>query len=145
MKLREALKKKNDLAKELVKLQQRVRSNNSTLQGNPVLYDVKAILAEHTALTEELIALKTRISKANLVVQEKIFRMSELKSQVIFYRSIDAKIGRVADYHGKYGSETVQFVCQLNATEIDAIVDVLENEISNLQDDLDFCNNTTEI
>jgi hypothetical protein len=84
--LAKALKEKKKLTQEISQLQKRLTNYNSVIKGNPRPFEMDSVDKELVAKTEELILLKSVITKANQPVQDKIYRMSELKGLIAFYK-----------------------------------------------------------
>lgn len=146
MKVAKALKEKNKLLKEIGKLRNRVEQYNSLLKGNPVVYDTKSLLKELQEKTEQLVQLKSAVSYTNIPVQEKIFRLAELKALLKFYRNIPVKQGKAHERYGLMREQNVlEYESQVKAADVDALAEQAEKEVEALQDELDAFNHTTEL
>ncbi len=145
MKIIQALKEKNKLVKKILELQNRVTTYNCVIEGNPRAYDPAHEMEELNRTIEELITLKTKITKANQPVQEKIYRLSELKTKIHFLRGIPTTEGKAPSGKGYYSqAETYVWESSIKAKERDAYILGLEKEIDNIQKELDEHNyNTT--
>ena len=80
MNIKQALKLKNKLIKEIGENTKLMQEYNSVEVGNERPYSSNELLVKITQDTKELAKLKTRIHIANTPVLEDIFLMSELKS-----------------------------------------------------------------
>ncbi len=89
----QALKQKNKLKSEIAQLQKRLTTHNSVMQGNPRPFDLTETDAELVMRVNELIALKHALTVANQPMQEKIYRLAELKSLMAFYQKLPTKAG----------------------------------------------------
>lgn len=143
MNVKQALKQKTILASEIAKLYNLIKTNNSTIVGNPRHYSVKDLIGELEVKLEELVVLKSKIHRANAPVYYKIFLMSELKNKVNQLRSIDVTEGK--DKGSRYNSEVSVYEVELNEKEINEKIKGVENEINSLQDELDTFNVMTQI
>ncbi|PID95491.1 MAG: hypothetical protein CSA94_01335, partial [Bacteroidetes bacterium] len=88
MKLSKALSEKNRLARKTRELQNKIKEHNSYIKGNTPIYRTQELLGELQETIEELVELKTKIHKANQPVQDKIFKLAELKSFATFLRNL---------------------------------------------------------
>ncbi|AEM70339.1 hypothetical protein Murru_1296 [Allomuricauda ruestringensis DSM 13258] len=142
----EALKEKNQLVRNILELQNRISSYNCVIEGNPRAYDPKEVMAELNNTIEELISIKTRITRANQPVQEKIYRLSELKTQIRFLKNIPTTEGKAPLGKSLYSkSETYVWESSIKTQERDKSVVELGNEISKIQQELDAHNYKTTI
>ena len=82
MKVKQALKYKKKLASKMNQEFGKVQMYNSVEEGSTRVYDVKESMENWLRMSEELVELKTKLHLANGPVYGKIFRMSELKSQL---------------------------------------------------------------
>ena len=88
MNVKQGLKKKNTLVKEIQELYARLSQYNSVEVGNVRPYSPKDMLEQVNQKSNELVELKTKIHKANTPVYDKIFRLSELKSTISLFGNI---------------------------------------------------------
>lgn len=143
MNLSRALSEKNRLARKIKEIQKKIESHNSLIKGNTPVYSIENLLKELDANIAELTEIKTRISEANLPVQNKIFRLSELKSQAAFLKNLNIKEGKILDE--RWNAEVTEWVSSLGSVERDKMVETIETEISELQAELDQFNFETKI
>jgi len=144
MKLNRALSEKNRLAKKIKKLQDRITTHNSYIKGNTPIYNIQEQIDELEKTTIELVAVKTQIANTNLKVVDKIYRLSELKSQAAFIKNLNIKEGKMQE--GRWGQTDVnEWESELKNKERDAISEKLEIEIDSLQAELDKFNFETDI
>lgn len=146
MTIKQALKKKNKLVQKLTDVSKKITTYNSYDNDSVRPYDVRQLVEEETNLLNELVDLKTKIHTANLPVYSKIFRLSELKSQVSKLKSLDCTEGKSRDRWGRITEDnpTLKTVI-INVVERDNMVEAMENEIESIQDHLDMFNATTII
>jgi hypothetical protein len=146
MNIKQALKRKNKLVKEISTEFEKVQKYNSVVDGTERVYDPRHAMDNYIRKTNSLIELKTAIHKANAPVYDKIFRLSELKSVISQIKRLDCQSGTVHS-RGGYGtpSETIEMTAIVSIIERDQTVEKLEAEIEMIQDDLDRWNATTEI
>ncbi|MGX1928007.1 DIP1984 family protein [Flagellimonas sp. 2504JD4-2] len=146
MNIIQALKEKNKLVKKTLELQNRITTYNCVIEGNPRAYDPKDELVELDKTIEELIKIKTKISRANKSVQEKIYRLSELKTKINFLKVIPTTEGKAPSGKGYYAqSEMHVWVSSIKAKERDKHILELEKEIDIIQKELDDHNYNTTI
>jgi hypothetical protein len=146
MKLTKALKLKNQLAGEVAELKSRLDSQNSRPSTVPFDYDTHLVLAELRAKLDSLVAVKSAIAVANSSLYARIFRLAELKGLVATLKSLDVRNG-VFKEGGGYAQSAydIEYTAQISKTEVDALVAVLGEEISTLQDELDEFNHLQSI
>jgi len=93
MNLKQALKRKNRLVGLIAEEYIKVSQYNSVDDVNQRPYSVKEALQNWLKLTDELIELKSKIQIANNKVNDKIFRLAELKTQVKQLKKLDCTSG----------------------------------------------------
>jgi hypothetical protein len=143
MKVKQALKQKKKLATKMNQEFVRVNMYNSVEEGATRVYDVKASMQNWLKMIDELVELKTKIHLANVPVYGKIFRMSELKSQLSNLKQLDCVDGKHFDRYGR--GESVIKTAEISVLERDEMVLKIEEEIERLQEELDEHNATTSI
>lgn len=143
MKLTEALNEKNRLTRRIKEIQGRIKAHNSFIKGNSKIYDTRKLLTDLEKTTNELIGVKTKIANANQNVQEKIFRLSELKSITSFLKKMEIKEGKIQDQ--RWNAEVCEWESDLGNVECDTIIVKYEKDISVLQAELDEFNYLTEV
>ena len=143
MKVKQALKHKKKLATKMNQEFVRVNMYNSVEEGATRVYDVKEAMENWIKMGQELVELKTKIHLANAPVYGKIFRMSELKSQLSNLKQLDCVDGKHFDRYGR--GEAIVKTAEINILGRDQIVSVIEEEIEKLQEELDEHNATTSI
>jgi hypothetical protein len=121
----------------------KVQMYNSVEEGSARVYDVVESMRNWLTMSEELVELKTKLHLANAPVYGKIFRMSELKSQLSNLRQLDCVDGKHFDRYGR--GEAVVKTAKISVLEKDQLVLTIEEEIEKLQEELDEHNATTSI
>jgi hypothetical protein len=146
MNIKQALKRKNKLVKEIAVEFERIQRYNSVMEGTDRVYDPRLAMDNYIRKTNSLIALKTAIHQANAPMYDRIFRLSELKSVISKMKGVDCNHGPVHS-RGGYGtpSETIQMAAVIQVIERDQIVEKLEAEIEMIQEELDRWNINTDI
>lgn len=142
MNVKQALKVKNKLVTEMKASYAILQKYNSIEEGNPRRYSMMNTLEKIKTLQAELVDLKTKIHKANQPVYDKIFALAELKGMIKELKKVSTEEGKVNE---RYGSVVSVKEVELNVTDIDAAVAVLESQIEGLQNELDIHNATTQI
>ena len=142
MNVKQALKVKNKLVTEMKAAYGILQKYNSIEEGNPRRYSMMNTLEKIKTLQGELVDLKTKIHKANQPVYDKIFALAELKGMIKELKKVSTEEGKVNE---RYGSVVSVKEVELNVTDIDAAIAVLESQIEGLQNELDVHNATTQI
>lgn len=150
MNIKKALKEKNKLVGTIAQEFAKVSQYNSLPEGEKAPYDAKESLQSWLNKVEELVSLKTKIHKANVKVQEKIFRLSELKSIIAQLKRLDCTDGKISTASGRrrfYSEEdsAVNKVAAISIVERDQMVKKYEDEIEKLQEELDLFNSKTKL
>jgi chromosome segregation ATPase len=99
-------------------------------------------LAKIKTLQAELVGLKTQIHRANSPVYDKIFALAELKGMIKELKKVPTDEGKQTE---RYGSVQSIKEVELNVTDIDNSISILETQIEELQNELDVHNATTNI
>lgn len=141
------LKIKNRLANDIAKTRTEINRNNSLPTPSQREVNVRELLEKHNFKTDQLLTVKVAISNANAKIQEKIYRMAELKGQIHFYEGLPITDGEVRqDRYGSYDAANVMvYKAEIRKSEVMALVENLQKEIDTIQDDLDEFNATTRI
>jgi hypothetical protein len=144
MNVAQALKRKARLLKEINDKWNIIRNHNSIISGNRRKYDIKSELGSVEILIQELVELKTKIHLANAPVYDKIFLLSELKTQLRNLEGMNTAEGTVDT--GRYGNPSTTFY-EVEIDEIykNGLINQLTTKIDKLQDELDYHNATTGI
>ena len=142
MNVKQALKVKNKLVTDLKTQYQILQKYNSIEEGNPRRYSMNDTLDKITELSNELVELKAQIHRANQPVYDKIFALAELKGLVKELKKVPTDEGKQTE---RYGSVQSIKEVELNVTDIDNSISILETQIEELQNELDVHNATTNI
>lgn len=144
MNLSQALKKKNKIAGELKKLQARLLQVNRYTEPNKPAYDALDVLKQVKEKTKDLIELKTKIVKATIPIQEKIFQIAEYKG---FIKSIEYLQTEGSEDTYGFGESQVtrKTIAIIDTLAKDKLIEDYEAEIERLQEDVDRHNATTSI
>jgi len=145
MNIKQALKKKNQLVKEILDLHTRVATYNSVEVGNVRPYSAKESMEILNQKSNELVELKTDIHRANGPVYHHIFRLSELKSMITRIKNLDCNEGVVNDYYSSKRETPTVKTSEISIVERDEMVKHMEGEIEVIQDILDNHNQNTNI
>jgi hypothetical protein len=144
MNIKQALKRKNKLAGLIAEEFQKAQNYNSIEEGNPRPYSATESIKKWMELIDELVDLKTKIHTANVPVYSKIFRLSEIKSQVKYLKSLNCASGKETSRWSNNGESVIKH-SEINIVERDNMVKDLEEQIELIQDELDVHNHTTII
>jgi DNA repair ATPase RecN len=142
MNLFQALKQKSALINEIKKIKERIKQHNEVIQGNPRPYDTEALAAELEKRIQALVQLKTQINQANQPIQDKIYRLSELKALADFYKYVPTQDGRAVR---GYNEEAQVYESQIKALARDQKIDAIELEIQDIQNEIDAYNATATL
>jgi hypothetical protein len=145
MTIKQGLKKKNQLVKEILDLHTRVATYNSVEVGNVRPYSAKESMELLNQKSNELVELKTKIHRANDLVYQHIFRLSELKSMIARIKNLDCNEGIVQDYYSRNRETPTMKETEISIVERDEMVKHMEGQIEEIQDILDYHNQITEI
>jgi len=145
MTVKQALKEKNKLTKQINGLVTRIQRFNSIEEGAVRTYDPREDMDTLTKSVSDLVELKTRIHKANAGVYDKIFRLSEYKGLVKYLRSIDCSEGKVSESRRFAETGSVVKTTVFDQVEMDNLVLYYESEIERIQEELDTHNSTYHI
>jgi hypothetical protein len=137
MTIKQALKAKNKLVAEIKEQYKIAKEYNSIEVGNKRRFGIKSALDKADALSKELVALKAKLHAANTGVYDKIFEMSELKSQIKELRAIPTTEGKASS---RYGSVVEIKEVEIDALELAKMIKGIEARIEVLQDELDTHN-----
>jgi hypothetical protein len=143
--VKQALKEKNKLTKQVQILVARIQKFNSMEEGSVRTYDPREDMDTLTKTIADLVDLKTRIHKANNGVYDKIFRLSEYKGFVKYLRSIDCSEGKVTDIRRFADTSSIVKTTVFDQVEMDNLITYYESEIEKIQEELDTHNSTYNI
>ena len=94
MNIKQALKQKNKLIKEITEKTKLMQEYNSIELGNERPYSVNSLYYEVIDASTELSKLKAKIHRANGPVLEDIFLMAEMKSTIQALKKVDCTSGK---------------------------------------------------
>lgn len=141
MNIKQALKRKNKLVGEIAQEFKKVSQYNSIEEKNERPYSARESIKNWLGLTEELITLKCKIQAANSSVNDKIYRLSELKTQCKMLKELGCESGT---HYSKWPDEKyITKVAEIGILERDKMVKKIESQIETIQDELDEWNHKT--
>jgi hypothetical protein len=144
MTIKQALKQKNKLVKNIAENTKLMQQHNSVDVGNQRPYSSMELYKEIQKDTKELASLKAKIHIANTPVMEDIFWMSEMKSTITALKKMDCTEGKSNRDRYRMESEVV-LTSEISLVSRNQEVKMLEAKIEEIQDKLDTFNATTEI
>lgn len=145
MTVKQALKEKNKLTKQINGLVVRIQKYNSMEEGSVRTYDPREDMDNLITLVSKLVDLKSQIHTANAKVYDKIFRLSEYKGLVKYLKAIDCTEGKTNESR-RYGeSATIIKTTVFDQVEMDNLISYYESEIEKIQEELDVHNATYHI
>lgn len=145
MNIRQALKEKNKLVKEIQDLYVRISQYNSVEVGAHRPYSPKQLMEIVNQKSNELVDLKAKIHRANAPIYDKIFRLSELKSTITRIKNLDCTEGVSNDYFSRNRENPPVKTAEISIIERDEMVKHMEEQIETIQDILDTHNQNTQI
>ncbi len=143
MNLSKALNEKNRLARKIREIQNKIETHNSYIKGSTPVYEIKKLLHDLDVSIKELTELKTKIHNANQPVQNKIFKLAELKSFATFLRRLKIKEGKVLEE--RWNAEVTEWESEMGTIQRDQLLEDTEKEIDTIQAELDKFNFETTI
>jgi hypothetical protein len=144
MTIKQALKLKNKLVKQIGENTKLMQQFNSTEVGNQRPYSAFMLYKDIQKDTKELASLKAKIHIANTPVMEDIFWMSEMKSTIAALKKMDCTEGKSNRERFRMESEMV-LTSEISLVNRNQEIKMLETKIEEIQDKLDTFNATTEI
>ena len=144
MTIKQALKQKNKLIKQIGENTKLMQEYNSIEVGNESPYSSNELLIKITQDTKELAKLKTKIHIANTPRLENIFLMSELKSMAQSLKKMDCTEGKSNRDRYRLESESIK-TSEISLVRRNETIKGLEARIEEIQDRLDIFNATTQI
>lgn len=143
MNIKQALKQKNKLIKEITEKAKLMQEYNSIELGNERPYSVNSLYYEVIDASLELSKLKAKIHRANGPVLEDIFLMAEMKSTIQALKKVDCTSGK--SNRNMYSSTEIILTVEMGIIEKNNKIKELEEKIEEIQDRLDIFNTNTEI
>ena len=144
MTIKQALKQKNKLVKNIAENIKLIQQHNSVELGNQRPYSTVVLYSQIQKDTKELASLKAKIHIANTPVMEDIFWMSEMKSTIAALKKMDCTEGK--SNRDRYRLETeMVLTSEISLVNRNQEIKLLESKIEAIQDKLDTFNATTEI
>jgi hypothetical protein len=144
MTIKQALKQKNKLVKNITENTKLLQQYNSVEVGNQRPYSAVDLYNEIQKDTKELASLKAKIHIANTPVMEDIFWMSEMKSTITALKKMDCTEGKSNRDRFRMESEVV-LTSEISLVSRNQEIKLMESKIEDIQDKLDIFNATTEI
>jgi hypothetical protein len=144
MNIKQALKLKNKLIKSISENTKLLQQYNTVEVGNPRPYSPTILMDVITRKTDELIALKSKLHRANAPMFENIFEMSELKSTIKAMQKLDCTEGKSNRERYRMESELV-LTSEISLVDRNEFIKKLEDRIEQIQDEMDVFNSNTEI
>jgi hypothetical protein len=146
MKLAKALKEKNRLVGEIVRIKSIIERDNSRNVKSPAKTDCATLWVELNDTVQKLTNIKTAIFKANIGIYSKIVTMGELKAKAQWIKTLNTKDGaeEVSNYRND-STKTEHYVAHVKQEDVDRLTIEIQAQIVELQDELDEYNATVNI
>lgn len=145
MTIAKALKQKNRLIKEIGELFSLVSEYNSIPEENDRPYNINELINTIKEKQEDLVDLKARIHTANSPVYKDIFKLSELKTRMKEFSSLETKEGIGDNSLFRRRSAEIKYKAEIGPARLQEMKKELQEEIDTLQDELDEWNSKTTI
>lgn len=146
MKLNQALKQKNRLAGEIVKLQQILQRENSRRNDNPSKVNPSEVYKKILEISTQLGELKAKIAVANVPIYTLIDQMAEFKSRIAFLQQLPKREGEEIGFVGRDNEKLVYtWTAFINQETCDKEVALLQKQCDDRQDRIDGFNATTDL
>jgi hypothetical protein len=146
MNISKALKVKNRLAGEIVRLQNIIKRENSRRSDNASKVNVAEEFLKLSEVRQKLISLKSAIALATAPLSEKLVRLAETKAKMNFYQSLPTQEGTEVDIYGSSREKlTYEWTAFYNRQRVDAITKEFQDSIDTLQDEVDEFNAKTQV
>ncbi len=145
MTIAKALKRKNKLTGEINQLKQLIQQENRIKEGKTRNIDIEKTSEELNLKIQELIDIKSAISRANNSVVDKIYTLSEYKSQINFLKTLPTDQGEEKETIGYSSVEKVNYTVVITKNQTIESIKKLQEKIDKLQEELDQFNFTTHI
>lgn len=146
MKLSQALKLKNRLAGELVRLQNILQRENTRRSDNPSKVNQQEVWDKILKTSDELGELKAKISRANIDIYPVIERMAELKSRITYVQNLPKRDTPDIQLIGR-DQEKIEYAWTpfINQEKADQLIAQYQKQTDDLQDKIDQYNANTDI
>jgi hypothetical protein len=142
------LKIKNRIASEITRKNEQIVQHNvftAVDASETPKINIDLFVCEVQALTEDLITVKSLISRANNKIVDKIYRMSELKGSLAFYKKLNCREGKGSSFSYSLKDEVEYTIAQIKEEDKNNKIESLISEINRLQDELDEFNATHRV
>ena len=150
MNIAQGLKEKNRITGRISRLERQINQYNRYLSTEEPEFDINELNALLSKERECLIAIKTRISKANNNIVDKLVLLEETKSELAFWQNRFGNHGPATKEElifprGGTEQQTVIRLSCITTKDIFEKEEQLQKVINNLQDEIDTHNATTLI
>lgn len=151
MNIATALKEKNRITGRISVLQAQVYKFNTYTKGVDQDFNSNDLLVKLQEEWAFLIDLKTKITKANVGITDKLVRLTESKAELSFWNSFrntgssETKSNERKYIDGEWAYVEVATVNTINSKTVQENVDRVQKQIEDLQDEIDNYNGTTKI
>lgn len=146
MNLAQALKQKNRLAGEIVRLQTILSRENSRRNDCKSTINPGEIFSKICEVSAKLGVIKSRIAMANVGIYSDIERMAEYKAMIAYLNLLPVREGEEIVMGGQsINNITYQWTAYITQEKRDAMIKQYQDDINKLQDKIDEYNATTQI
>ena len=146
MKINQALKNKARLAGEIVRLQAILTRENARRSDSASKVDREQTWYTILKISEELAALKGKITVANIGIYPRLEQMAELKSQIAYISGLPKRSGtEIEPAYGNNERITYTWDSFITQEKSDELIHVAQDKLNLLQDECDAYNASTSI
>ena len=142
MTIKEALKQKMKLKKQLAKETDRIFNHNTIAEGEVKQYSTKECLENYVRLSQEVVQLKIAINKAITPMVETKFRLTNLKELVYTIESLGCVSG---DWTDEKTKERITYTSEITKEDKMLLLEEYELEIAQLENELEVFSTNTKI
>lgn len=142
MTIKQALKLRKKLEKQLKKEVDRIFHHNTTTVGELKLYSTKECLENYMKLSNELVQLKTSIHKAITPIAESKLRLATFKELIYTIENLGCVSGEWSDERTK---EKIIYTSEITKEEKLSMIAKYETEIERLEEEVEGFYNSNVI
>jgi hypothetical protein len=144
MKLYKALKLRNTLVGEITTLKEQIGEKNSYVTGsmNAEKFNIQDLYDELIKKIDILVNLKIAINEANHNIQPIIYKLSEYKALIAFWKNVSVTEGM--QHSGGFSDKVFDYKVQFDEKKRNDIIKTYQKMVDALQEEIDLYNYSTE-
>jgi len=144
MNISKALKEKNLLAGKLRRAKIDLEESSTWITGYGSIQAFKDNLQHYHDLSKQILTLKMKIHAASVSIMPKILLLAELKSEAEIVRSFSTSTGPKVSYRTSI-SDSAVYESALDISTKRDMLNAIESQISEIQDEIDAYNASTQV